>query len=658
MYNDNDYYDFGYEISNQKNSFSLNNLNLKMKLILGSVFIVILIIGIVVVNKVVNYYDSYQYFEKQMVTKARDYIKNNNIVINDEIYLDASKLSINMKESCSGISGVLVDKNYSYQGYLLCEDYETNIINNDNRKASLNGSSVVLLAKGINYTELGVKEYKNVNIQGQVGNEEGVYNLNYVVIDNNTILANLTRKVIVVDNQYIKTLFPILTLKGNEIEYVQKGNNYTDKGVFASDSIDWDLTSKVKITGNVDVNTTGEYEIIYTVTNSRGYTNNVTRKVVVVNNFSETLITASLSNRNATNQDVTIKLNVIGNKYAYMVLPDGSKSYNKEISYKVSKNDTYNFYSYDTDGKIVTKIIPITNINKEKPKASCNAQIYPSYAKIYVAPYSNSKISTYNYIVNGISSGEQISSSYEAKMKNIDNVNVIIKDSLGNTNEISCTLDESKNYLREIYFDTKNGKNCLEGFTCYNQGDYRNSNVIFCSTDDESSCKIIAQSGCSVTSYATIISGLGVRKADGNPYNPEELVVQHFNEVCSKSCSGTTAAKNVALRLGLSATSHYSGILKHKDVLIDFLKKGYAVLLTVGDNSVYTSGGHVMAILGINENGEVFLSDPGTKRTTSAYNNKYKINNWVTIEEIARGAGGTQYFQAICPAGMCTWDRK
>ena len=656
MYNDNDYYDFGYEISKPKNRFGLNNLNLKKKLILGAIFIVILIIGIVIVNKVINYYNSYQYFEKQLVEKAREYATNNNIIVNDEIYLPASKLGINMRESCSEISGVLVDKNYNYQGYLLCDDYETNIINND-KKISLNGSAVMLLAKGINYTEMGVKNYKNVNIQGDVGTEEGVYNLNYVVIDDGNILANLTRKVIVVDNQYIKTLFPVLTLKGDEIEYIQKDNNYIDKGVLASDSVDWNLTNEVEVTGSVDTSTIGEYEIIYTVTNSRGYTNNITRRVVVVNNFSDTLITARLSNKNATNQDVTINLSVIGNKYAYMVLPDGSRSYSKTISYKVSKNDTYNFYSYDTDGKIVTKIIPINNINKEKPKASCLAQVYATYAKIYVTPDSNIKISSYNYIANGISSGEQISSSYNAQINNTKSVNVIIKDSLGNTNDISCTLDNSNNYLREMYFDTKNGKNCLEGFTCYNQGDYRNPNVLFCSKDVPDSCKIIAKSGCSVTSFTTIVSGLGVRKANGEPYNPEEMVVQHFNEACSSHCSGTTAARNVALRLGLSATSHYSGILNHKHVLIDFLKKGYPVLLTVGDNSVYTTGGHLMAILGINEKGEVFLSDPGRKGTTSALSSKHKVNSWVTIEEIASGAGGTQYFQAICPAGKCSWSQ-
>ena len=116
MYNDNDYYDFGYETNNRKSKFSFNNLNLKGKLIIGGIFIVILIIGIVIFNKVVNYYDSYQYFEKQMATKARDYIQNNNIVVNDEIYLSASKLGINMKDSCSEISGGLVDKNYHYQG--------------------------------------------------------------------------------------------------------------------------------------------------------------------------------------------------------------------------------------------------------------------------------------------------------------------------------------------------------------------------------------------------------------------------------------------------------------------------------------------------------------------------------------------------------------
>lgn len=669
MFNENNSYDeFGYYVGNNQNKYSLNNLNLKGKLVLGVVVIVVLIIGLVIFNRVTDYFNSYQYFEKQMVKEAREYITKNNIVLSNEIYLDMNKLNMKVKDGCNQISGVFVDQNYKYQSYLVCDNYKTKIFTN-NSSYNLNGEEVTLLAKEISYIELGVKGYNDANIQGEVGTEEGVYNLNYVITENGKILANLKRKVVIVNDPYIRSLFPTITLKGENIVYLQKGEKYEESGVLAGDSKDFDLSNKVIIDNPVNVNVEGEYEVTYTVTNSRGYTNSIKRKVVVVNNFSDTTITASLSNTNKTNKDVTISLKVIGNNYHYMVLPDGSKSYSKNVTYKVSKNETYYFKSYDKDGKVVTKIIPITNISKEKPNAVCNAQVYSSYTKFYVTPYSNTTISSYNYIANGTSSGEKISSNYTMTTSNVTKASVIIKDSIGNTNEINCTLSYNISSGGSsggsqggsqggttggntgTYIDSK-GKKCLNGFTCYNQSDYWNSNVSYCSTE---TCGTIAKRGCSITAFSTIASGMGIRKADGTPYNPEELVVQQYSKICSSNCSGSRALERLALRLGLSASIPYHDIGKNKQVLIDFLKKGYPVMFRTGDEgTVYTSqdAGHLMAILAINAKGEVFLSDTGGAKTTSAYNSKYKINDWVTIDEIASGAG-TNWFMAICPKGAC-----
>ena len=64
-------------------------------------------------NNVKSYYNSYEYLEKQMIKVAKEYVINNNLVVTDEIYLDASKLNMNIKDNCSKISGVFVDNNYN-----------------------------------------------------------------------------------------------------------------------------------------------------------------------------------------------------------------------------------------------------------------------------------------------------------------------------------------------------------------------------------------------------------------------------------------------------------------------------------------------------------------------------------------------------------------
>ena len=41
------------------------------------------------------------------------------------------------------------------------------------------------------------------------------------------------------------------------------GKEYVEKGYTASDNCDGDITQKVEVSGNVDYNTLGQYEIIY-----------------------------------------------------------------------------------------------------------------------------------------------------------------------------------------------------------------------------------------------------------------------------------------------------------------------------------------------------------------------------------------------------------
>jgi len=460
MYNEDYYNDYGYDIPT-KSTFSLTNLNLKGKLILGTILLIVVIIISVVIKKTIDYYNSYEYLEKQMIKATQNYIYSNNYIISDEVYLSVDTIGIKIKEDCSKISGVFVDSNYKYQAYLSCDNYQSDVINNDETRASLKGEEVVLLAKGINYVEAGISGNYEIIMQGEVGTEEGVYNLNYFVNQNNIPQVVLKRKVVIIDNSYIKSLFPTVTLKGDNIEYIQKGDRYVEKGVLAGDNVDFDLTSKVKIESNVNTNEVGEYEVSYTVTNSKGYTNRVTRKVVVIDNFSTTIMTAQLNTMTMTNSDVIINIKVIGDNYDYILLPDNTITRSTSINYKVSSNGIYNFVSYDKDGKSSTKIIPINNIDKVKPTGVCNAIVYNDYANIVANPNSGKKISTYQYIVDGISSNPLTSSSYKASINGkVNNVSVLIKDSVGNTNSITCNV---------TYADPSIGNPNIKYYTVFNE---------------------------------------------------------------------------------------------------------------------------------------------------------------------------------------------
>ena len=68
---------------------------------------------------------------------AIKYIKENNIIINKETYIELSFLDeIEGTELCSNASGIIVNNKsgkLTYQPYLICEDYETKILNNKNK---------------------------------------------------------------------------------------------------------------------------------------------------------------------------------------------------------------------------------------------------------------------------------------------------------------------------------------------------------------------------------------------------------------------------------------------------------------------------------------------------------------------------------------------
>ena len=64
--------------------------------------------------------------------------------------------------------------------------------------------------------------------------------------------------------------------------YLEVGEKYTEPGYQVYDSIEQNLTEKVKVTGSVDTSKVGTYQITYSVINSRNETITVKRTVIVV----------------------------------------------------------------------------------------------------------------------------------------------------------------------------------------------------------------------------------------------------------------------------------------------------------------------------------------------------------------------------------------
>ena len=75
-----------------------------------------------------------------------------------------------------------------------------------------------------------------------------------------------------------ETIFPTFEMQGDPIVIIPVGQAYTDEG---ADAFEGTAPIDVNITGSVDVNTPGLYQITYTAVNGDGYEASVVRGVAV-----------------------------------------------------------------------------------------------------------------------------------------------------------------------------------------------------------------------------------------------------------------------------------------------------------------------------------------------------------------------------------------
>ena len=335
--------------------------------ILISVCVILVLAIIVVINIKSGSSNKYQDIERIMIINAQKYIKNNNISGNYYVSLNSLNINVDSKLNCNILSGVYKD-NDNYYPYLVCQDYKSKKIidlieENDNSKeyGELNGD-ILHFVVGEKYEEKGVKTDYQVNIKGN-DIDDGLNIVTYYINNKGKNLGELKRIVIgedVIGNS------PTLTLLGDKTRTIPKGSVYNDQGYKAIDEKDGNITDKVKINGNVDTTKPGTYVLTYSVTNSRGKTTKEQRTIIVNDQNIKLEISHTVDRNNNTPKSATMKLLIQGSGYESTVLPDNSKSTNREVSYVVYKNGTYDFVIYDTNGNGETYSVKITGLDPYK----------------------------------------------------------------------------------------------------------------------------------------------------------------------------------------------------------------------------------------------------------------------------------------------------
>lgn len=352
---------------------------------------------------------------------------------------------------------------------------DTTSTNDEVISLQLNGSETIELYVGENYNEPGFNARGSlsgnldnyVEVVGDVNDSEGSYDITYKLSYKGAVLMK-TRNIKVVKRPNVnsgefisssdnisndkniassdsknssdetgKTDRISIKLNGYENVYLLNGTDYNEKGVKAITNSGIDVSNRVVIKGNVDVNKPGIYEIIYTITDDYGSSASVKRKVEVLN----MKMYSSVSETAATNKSVILKVNTETDKFSYMLLPNGSKVTSTSYEYTISNNGTYNFEVYNTYGLMRRYTYVISNIDKEAPSGSCSG--YTQGKKSYITIKANDNLGVSKYVINGIS----YKSNSITLSQIISKPNITIYDMVGNTKTISCTLENRYSYV-------------------------------------------------------------------------------------------------------------------------------------------------------------------------------------------------------------------
>lgn len=127
----------------------------------------------------------------------------------------------------------------------------------------------------------------------------------------------------------------------------------------------------------------------------------------------------------------------------------------------------------------------------------------------------------------------------------------------------------------------------------------------------------ISSSGCGPTSVAILASGL-----TNLNYDPG-VIAERMNAVATKDKTSSTTLKNQMDSLGMPSEV-ISG--PSAEIIQENLRNGKVMLVSVNNNTRFTGNSHIMTIVDINSEGQVYVCNPSNSG-----------EGWVDVSEITKG---------------------
>ena len=186
------------------------------------------------------------------------------------------------------------------------------------------------------------------------------------------------------------------TLEGEQEIIVGLGAKYKDPGFLALEN-DVNINDQVVVSGNVDTSKEGTYVLVYEVS-INGKIKELKRVVKVVNR--SLLIEFTPSTEEYTNEDIELSINVTGEKFDYIELPDGNKVYETSTKMTLSESNIYTFTAYNKEEVPFVYTFDAFMIDKEEPEGVCTATVFNDHTEVEVEATDNGEILEYDYLDN------------------------------------------------------------------------------------------------------------------------------------------------------------------------------------------------------------------------------------------------------------------
>ena len=216
-------------------------------------------------------------------------------------------------------------------------------------------------------------------------NTEGTYQVTYQVTDSAGHKTSVTRDVVVTNDA------PVIHVSGNNQTEVGHAIDPL-QGVTADDYQDGDLTTEIKVAGNVDTSKPGDYELTYAVTDKNGTVTTLKRSVTVFAT-APTLDVLKVPTELKVGDQFNPKANVTAvSPYGDVIVAvDGSVNTSKPGSYELAYTATDKF-GQKTVKRVTINVVadkPTLDLSKVLTKLKVGDQFEPKASVTAISPYGD-----------------------------------------------------------------------------------------------------------------------------------------------------------------------------------------------------------------------------------------------------------------------------